>query len=461
MSDALTKHINLQFVFGWFFLSIICSLIGLYFPLHFYMLVWTFYTISRKGTFAVSYIIVFSVFQNIMLILFSQTLTPIDTKLIIFYKEIIVYLIPAIVVLKCGFSRFHRDKLSIFVLVGFILLILFNLAKPSAPFSVRIMSLRQILVPFFCLYLGCAITYTKERVALVMKVYDKYLIFLCIMGLFIMLFPVHIWDQLNFPTYYYNKNGTEFEGLYGNFTSKDFGTDLKRFVSILADPVAMAHLLGLAFFYQLICAKKKSTLCLYGLCCFLCYSKSIIFLIFSAILVFSYMKITKRWLRRLLIIAFVGIGVGSFIFAEVYLNGLEKNTATGNHLMSLFYALNNHTLFGQGLGTTGYMAEITGGDTDIGYNESFFAVLIGQIGDIGTFLYYVFFIIQIRKLMYIYDHTKDPFILFVSIIFIDVVMESFVSGSAVAMLGTSLYFVFAGFALQVYNQCIYPGVDIK
>lgn len=124
---------------------------------------------------------------------------------------------------------------------------------------------------------------------------------------------------------------------------------------------------------------------------------------------------------------------------------MEQNTATGNHLLSFVYGINNATLGGNGVGTAGFNVAEMNDEFDDGYTESFFAILVAQIGSIGTGAFYLFLFLKGIYLIKEYrEKNKNPYILNASIILFSVTFESFISASSISMLGTSLFFIISG-----------------
>lgn len=422
--------------FFFFHIAIICS---------------AFYAVIRKDLYALKYFTLYTFFQNIVLIYFSPSLSSLDTQLFIAYKELVVYFLAILFFLSNGFGRFNNDILSKLVLLLLAFVFIFNLVRPNAPLSAKLLSLRQILIPFVCLLFGYSIVATREQIIKYFRVLIILVLILCLCGLLIYLYePRSFWDNMNFRTYFLNKNGSVFEGAYSNFFSHDFGGPFPRFVSFMADPIATAHIIGLSFVYLFFVCKRKLIILklLIFVCAILCFSKSLLFLLFTTILLLVYLNIEKKALQVLFVIGSIVSLFVLFALAQLYVGGLESDTASGNHLKSLIYAVNNNSAMGMGLGSAGYLAGITGGDIEIEYNESFLAMLIAQIGLVGTTVFYSYFLLKIKQMINIYRKSRDSYMLFAIIIFTDVVLESIVSGSSIAMLGTGLYFILPGLILR-------------
>lgn len=407
------------------------------------------------GLKALMYFTLFTFLQNIFLIIFSSYLSNVGSQLIILSKELIVYC--SLIVLSVNRVYMMKAKSMDWgrtVLILFSLFMLYSFFTSSASVSIKIISLRQISIPFVCLFFGYSLNMPERTIWNYLRRYDYLIVIFCIAGICIYMMPISFWDTLDYADYYVQKNGTEFDGKYVNFISNDFGMPLKRFVSITADPIASAHLIGISLLGIILTHKKMSLFSLLiVLCSVLTYSKSLIFLVVVTVLVYFY-SILKKDSSRFFFILFSSIGlVFIFGFAESYVANLSANTATGNHLNSLFYALNNISLLGNGLGTAGFNVIINGGIIDASEaTESFFAIMMVQSGLIGTVLFYSYLLLIVKKLFILYRIQQNVLVLFSIILLLDILLESVVSGSSVAMLGTSLYFIIPGIILRCYSS---------
>lgn len=412
--------------------------------------------VGLKGGYrALMYFTVFTFLQNIFLIVFSDYLSNVGNPLIIVSKELIVYC--SLVILYVRKDSVAKLRLTYWepkVLLLFLLLILYSFFTSPAPVSTRIISLRQISIPFVCLLFGNSLNMMRGDINGFLKKYDALIAVFCLVGLCIYLMPMSFWDSLNYACYYKQKNGVEFDGMYTNFISHDFGISLKRFVSVTADPIASAHLIGISLLGVFIMRRKLSMYSLLILLCsVLTFSKSLIFLIFVTVFVYIYFMLKKASLRFFFML-FSSVGlVFVYGFAESYVANLSANTATGNHLNSFFYALNNLSLFGNGLGTAGFNVIASGGIVDAAEaTESFFAIMIMQTGVVGTLLFYSYLFLNVQKLILLYRKNQSVLVLFSVILLLDVSLESVASGSSIAMLGTSLYFIIPGIVQRCYGS---------
>ena len=417
--------------------------------------------ISIRGGMDNLYAFTFYTFiQNIFLIIFSPILSSTDTKIFIVYKELLVY-IP--ICLFCFSHRYKSETTSqSFCLLFIITILIFNFLRPGASLYMKIVALRQLAIPFSCLFLGYTIIVDVNSIRKYLNFFVNSMIVIGVIGLIMYQFdPAILWDNLNFPTYFQNKNDAVYQSRYVNFYSWDLGVELKRLVSFIADPIATAHLIGIAWIYSIVAKNRKFwKIVVLTICAICCVSKSLAFLCFTAVLVWSYSQIRKKTYRYIFILFSIISILVLFVLATVYVGGLEENSATGNHLTSLIYAVHNNSLFGNGLGSAGYLAGVmSGGDISDEANESFFAVMMVQLGLVGVFSFYLYFLLKITQMIRIYRFTKNRHVLFAVILLADVILESVVSGSSIAMLGTGLYFIISSLIINNYSRLLNVSPD--
>ncbi len=436
-----------------FFSGILGCFFEIYYVFHLVLILGVVLFSTYGGIPALLFFTIYTFLQNIYLIYFSPSLTSFDTQLIILYKELVVYLVALFHVLKCGINRINRDWLTKIAFILLCLLLVFNILRPGAPLYIKFVALRQILIPLVCFIFGYSLYITHKELINYFHIFMNWITVLCVIGFFIYTTDDDFWNYINYPDYFLNKNGAIFEGKYSNFYSHDFGPRLKRFVSFIADPIATAHIIGLAILCRIAFLKRNIIRdILIAVSAFLCFSKTIIFLFFTSLYIYVYLRIKKRIYKFLFYVLAVIFCVLCFIYANIYVANLESDTAAGNHLSSLLFALNNNSVWGSGLGAAGYLAGIIGNDITIEYNESFFAMIIAQIGIVGAILYYGYLFFLIRSMINIYRKHRDSLLLLAIILVSGIVFESIVSGSSISMLGTGLYFIFAGMLVRNYSK---------
>lgn len=429
-----------------FLLGMVSSVIDTFILFHFVLFVGMMILIYCHDRRTLMAFTIMTVFQNLYLIIFSASMGAVDIQLPIIMKEFIVYVIAVVFYFHCFLRRSYVGIDNILLAFLFLVLLLAVL-RPGGGMGAKITALRQICIPSLCILFGNSLLLTKRKVDSYFVFFYSVIALFCLLGLCIYILPDDIWNVMNYDVYYFNKNNMLYDGSFANFYSYDFGPRLKRFVSITADPIATAHLLYFALVYLLFSFKRRYLLLklLVIICCIFCFSKTLILMVFSTIILMGYLKIkTRKWRVIALILILVSL-IFSLSIISLYLATLETNTAAGNHLMSLMYGLNNNTLFGDGLGTAGFNVISTGGDVEHAEaTESFFAILISQIGILGTFVFYGFLIAKIYKLITLYRRYNNHYILPTTCLLVGVTLESLVSGSSITMLGTGLYFVMSG-----------------
>jgi len=334
-----------------------------------------------------------------------------------------------------------------YLFVAFCIVAVLNLISADS-LGFAIVSLRQIMVIFMCYYFGKAIRIKNENSIKI--VFDNILFYcflVCILGILLYFFSDEIWVKMGFAEYWKNKTGGNTKYNFVNFYTYDLGVKLKRMVSIFADPLAYAHFIGIGFLTLFFAYKEKYLFfkIIIIISLIMVISKGSVVLLISAVFVLNYSKIKSKYGRNLFIVICILFGLILLSKLSDYSSGLTQATSAGNHFNAFMYGIENATLFGKGLGTTGYNASIMGLDEyDTGYNESFFALCIGQIGVVGTTLIYLFIFSCIFSNYISYKQTNNKYIFISVILLFAIFIESLFSASSISMLGTGLYFILAG-----------------
>lgn len=262
------------------------------------------------------------------------------------------------------------------------------------------------------------------------------------------------WRIIGSETYFKNKGIEEWtkDGVMVSFYTYDlmaiFGGSVRRFVSIFAEVLATAHFLFLSlaitFFKYKGRLRNKLIICgLMLLAIMLTISKGVILIIGVAVVVTIYYYYeNKKLTLGLIILGVIGLIV-------IVLNSYGEATSTGYHLDGLVHNFQNIKVFGYGLAKSGNFALIYGDSSqNVLSGESFIGTMLGQIGIIGTMIYviYNFFIVK----SYIINRYRDKEDNIIALILISgILLESFLSESAISFLGTGFYFVLAGI---IYNK---------
>ena len=418
------------------------------------IVVFSIYFILTPSTESIYYFILFTVFQNIILVIFAPYLNSTETVGIILAKEMVVYIVGMVYFVQ---NRIKEIKKKDMFFVLFVILVAFNIVKSNS-IKIGLVALRQIALIFFCYYYGKSIKLNSKQN--LKKLLDFILIccvLVCIFGLFFYSFTDEVWIKIGYDKFWQNKSNGQKAYNFINFYTYDLGVRLKRIVSVFAEPLACAHFLGIGlvtvFFLNV---KSYAVKILIMVCLVMALSKSSLVLIACAATVLIYSKIKDKTIRNIFISSCIACGVIILFILINYSSGLTQNTSIGNHFNAFLYGMKNATLLGKGLGTTGYNASIMGlSDYDSGYNESFFSLCIGQLGLLGTSLIYFFLATCIYDNYKIYKATQNRYVLISVVLLIAVTIESLFSASSISMLGTGLYFVIAGLCSNISDQETY------
>lgn len=414
---------------------------------------------GKEALFKASVIITF--LQNFILIVFSRWFNGSTTTLFILLKELAIYYGVFVYWLAKLCRKDFRFNIIDAAFVIFLLYSVVNMVINHSNISAAIASLRQFLIPYSCYYFGRYV-YRNNNQDRLISFFLKAMFVLALVSLVIDIFdPKQFWESLGFKQYQFNKTGST---LYStdSFYTYDFGFKLRRLTSLLADPLAYAHLIGTAIL--LFLAKKYREnwmeLVFFG-SAILCFSKFHVMLI----MVLAYLIVMRNtktgWIRGLWTICLIVAVVFGYNYLMDYTAGLSANTATGNHFSALQNGFENMSLFGGGLGTSGFNALLYGDSAatvktsiDTSTIESFFATLLSQVGLLGSVIYYIGVICIVRKLKMMFSETSDFKYYSCFVMLFAVLVESLVSASSISMLGSGISFIFAGLLEQKYKSKI-------
>lgn len=413
------------------------------------MLVGLILFVYKRDISTLRYFIVCTIFQNFLLIIMAPYISSFETTLIIILKELLVY--------GCAIIYFIEDRIikmevKDLLFIIFTLISIFQLMR-GGTVSLGITALRQIIIVFTCFYFGCSL-----RIKDIEKSYSTilfYSIIVSIAGFVFFFMSDQDWLNIGYAEFWKNKTKANMSYSFVNFYTYDLGIRLKRIVSLFVDPLACSHFIGIAFLVVFFTKKKNNYVAkiILTLALIMGITKSSVVLILSAVIILNYTKIKSKILRKIFIMACLSIGVAGLFVLSGELSNLANPTSIANHFFAFIYGLRNANLLGNGLGTTGYNALIMGLDNyDSGYNESFFALTVAQVGILGVIALYSFWIICIKNNYLAYRQTQNKYVMVTLILSIDLFIESLFSASSVSMLGTGLYCVLSGITYNVYKQ---------
>lgn len=370
----------------------------------------------NKPQYLLYHLILMIVLQN-FIIGIGNTFTNNQTsgqnlKLALVYKE----LLAAIIVLMLLIKFYNRIKLFRFEKVVFWIFILIALSFliSDANFDAKIYYTRTFLIIFIAYAIGRLLYYgLKNKTQELEKIFifvSQTGVIVAIIGFLFMLIDTksHIWnDWFNWGLVQEAKRGEYQEFPY---SQTQLGSlILPRMFSIFFDAISLGYFLATALFCTWLRKGKKTFLQLILIAALICtFVKGAIGLVVITsiwIIGLRFMKIN----RKLFIVSIVL----SIILAFLFLLNSDFKSSSDVHFAGLIEPIINsvNSPFGTGLGNGGNYYSIkqnipawflshTGA-------ESFFGVLIYQLGFPGVILYLVFFIGAIKTLLQYGFEYKD------------------------------------------------------
>lgn len=409
-----------------------------------FMAIATVILLYKHNVATVQYFIICTVFQNIYLIIFSETMNGSETQAIILLKEMVIYIIAIVFIIK---KIMVKPSLLEWLTLFFGIEVIYNILFISNSVGLSIVSARQIAVVFLAYYFGNAIIIQSDRdIEDIINLIIIMALIVASIGLFIYFSNDTLWDKLGYGQYIFNKTGSTRYN-YTNFYTFDLGRRMKRFISIFADPLACSHFLGLALVLLILLRKHRNLLTkiLVALGLIFGLSKGSVVLIICMIFVLNYSKIKNKLLKAMMIVGCIVMGTYLLSYLTDYTESVQQASSVSNHFNSFLYGFQNMTLLGKGLDSAGYNAYAHGAEYFDGASaESFFSVCISQMGIVGVVTIYCFMILIVKKAYALYTTYKNNYALVTFILGISVIIESFFSSSSISMLGTGIYFALIG-----------------
>lgn len=416
-----------------------------------------FYLLFKSDYKFLIFFICFIFLQNILLVLCANRFTPTTNTLYSLSKEIMLY---AFCLKSLFVVKDRKYKLFILLIAAlYILMSVLSFFRSDAGFMAKVVSIRQLFLPFVCFFFGFFLQIDDKRKKRIFDLIVVLSIITAIIGFFdYFIFKDSIWSKLPFATFQANK-GAEFD-LYNNvplnfytWDFKDmFGVILRRLVSIQADPLTTAHFLFLGFvltsFSNL--KHKKIIKWILFLAAMLTLSKGVYisFLVYFALIILK--RLNYKQFRNLFIIA-VLVAIALFSTAVSIVAKLAPNSSIMIHIRGLINGFLNTSFFGYGVGKAGVMVSIkTGIDRLTG--ESYIGVVLSQLGAVGLLLYIAFTICLIFRLYYFYKKYDEKSLFIPICLLLAVFLESFFSESSIGLVATGLYFVLAGHSFATFNK---------
>jgi hypothetical protein len=389
-------------------------------------------------------LIIFIVTQNIMLIIFSNFINKTTFNILILTKELFVGLT---IVIGIYYKKLKKILLGDYIAIVFLLVLGVYALISTQNLQTRLVNFRQLSVPFLLYGFGRVIGYNKEKL---FKVYNIILIIgtvLFIFGLIEYLSGDAFWVSLGIKNFTALKGFEKWSnnlGIPKNFYAWDIYELTKilprRMVSLLAEPISLGYYFNLCLIILLynpkIYTNKKITiaqLIIFLLGTVLTFTKGSF--MFVGIIILGYIYYIKEMKK----VTYITTGITVFIGTAILVFG-RGVTSINNHLKGLMHNFENITFFGKGLGYSGNYAKLYSKTKGLGAGESFIGTLAGQIGLLGMILFLAFFIYLIY--VWIKDGRKSLGLIVVSTI--TLLLQSFISESAISFIGTGIYFVLMG-----------------
>lgn len=404
---------------------------------------------------SLKFLIILIVLQNIIMIIFSSNLTATDTKLITIMKEVLLYL-------SIFFTYIVKRKQKIekidMLAIAYAIVIIISFFMSDATFTAKIVCIRQLLLPVICIIYGKQININNKSLNKFYEVITYVGIFIAIFGIIELFFlGDNFWKYIGSENYFRNKGIEDWSqnGIMGSFYTYDLSFivnyPVRRLVSIFGEALSTGHFLffSLVITFLKYNGKKviKYILCtILLLSIILTISKGVILLLAIFTVFMMYFYYDKKKLT--LIIGIIGVLAISFILIASY----GKNTSTGYHIDGLIDNFSNIKILGNGVGKSGNFAKIFGSpSSEVISGESFIGTLLGQIGLVGFVAYILYNLYFVKKIYDSKSIDKDTICITFSLL-IGILIEGFLSESAISFLGTSLYFILIGI---IYRNKVY------
>ena len=285
-----------------------------------------FFSINNK--IKIIYFFLFMVvFQNITVILFCKELPPLYNTIFSGTKELMLYIALIFTPVKRGTIKISRGEyISAACLIIYFIMVAKNFFMTTAAMNSAILSLRYMLVPILCIYVGRNIRIKPNEYKKLLRHIVLCSLVLAVFGVIEMVFlGDSFWTAIGYSDYAVNLKGNAsyslFNGVTINFYTWDlFGIPIRRLVSITADPLASSYLIYLGALILLTgCVSLKTNrgflsskgviLAILFIASLLSLSKAVFVLIGLTVLLCAYFY---RWLPKPLLIA------ATFVFTVLF-----------------------------------------------------------------------------------------------------------------------------------------------
>lgn len=395
------------------------------------------YCIVKRNYSSLKFLTLAIIMQNMMSLFASNVLPGILSQIIILYKEIILW--GAVLYSFICSCKIKKYIMPIFM---FMLIIMAYFFVGEATVYGRLISFRQLMTPIILILYGRTLKLKQEEI----KSYFSFIINLGIVQAFFGILERFVlgdafWKAINIQKLFETKGFSRWvlSELPGNYYSYDLynimGVRIRRLVGFSTDPLLTAHYLAFCIVILLFAGrnfKKMSRIICLGICtvaCVLTLSK-------GAILIVGIAYLYKIWLTNKKIA--IGL-IGIFIIFAVTLIRTNLFMTVAIHAEGLWSSVSIKSFIGNGIGTAGNLASLNGESSTAG--ESYFGMVIGQIGYIGlfVFLYVIYRMIKISLRKY-----SDTYVYSMVAYIIAVILEATMSESAINFVGSGCAFIILG-----------------
>ncbi|HCH83214.1 MAG TPA: hypothetical protein DE316_09055 [Eubacterium sp.] len=394
------------------------------------------YSIIYKNLKSLKFVTVALTLQNIMSLFACNSLPGYVVSFIILYKEIILWgtVIWTLIIRQ----KIRKNNFSAICFVFYLVLSMF---RGNVDIYTKFVCFRQLMTPVILILYGRCLNISQDE-----KV--DFLKFIINMGVFQAIFGIveefilgdKFWLALNISSLFKAKGFSRWviAGMPGNYYSADFysiiGRSVRRLVGITTDPLLTAHFLAFCIVILLFLDvdkknKKIFKIVLLSIATFLTLSK-------GAILIVAISFLYKVWIKNRKVAIFL------IVFAITGLVGIIQSNilrTVSIHLAGLTTAAESISIIGGGIGTSGNLASLGGKSTTSG--ESFFGMILGQLGIIGLLL----FIWMIKRMTKLLFAEKNKIYVYAIIAYIiAITIEAIVSESAINFVGSGVAFIALG-----------------
>lgn len=449
-----TIKLNIQPLFLTLIIPALCLINPLISIIYTYFLV--LYFIVKNNCYSFLFFIYFCFFQNITLIVFANSFTQLYTTLFSLSKEIMLYGI-----LLTNLLNFRKKVYNLLLFLAFLLVLILSFFISNSDFYSKILTIRQLLLPFVCFYFGYYVKANSKDLKVIFKTIVNLCIITAIIGLIeFFLMKDFFWHMVPIDKYEINK-GTTFvfyNGVPLNFYTFDFvdiiGTPLHRLVSHFGDPLITAHYLFLGFCLCDIVYDNKSRKFLKILLfvsSILTLCKGLIICYFIYFIVKMLKKIKSSMIKKRLIMTLIAFAI-TFFLAYIISNKFLPNSSIVIHINGFINGIIGVGLIGNGIGTAGVITGVVSGNEISAASESFLGVLSYQLGYIGLLIYILFFAFIIIKYLYLKSNNYLKIFNIALTLTCSIFFESFLSESSVGIVATGLYFIISGCILNFWRS---------